>query len=318
LDTNTVAIGGSGTLSAAVFISHSSRDQSVAVALCLALEQRGIGCWLASRDIGPGENFQEAIVRAVQQARVMLLVFTASANDSDEIKKELALASQNRVLVIPVRTEDVLPGDAFRYELATRQWVDLFQDWENGVSRLAEHVRSAVGDGTPLPPPPPVHLPPERGIGRMRVVVVAGAAAALAAAGGFWLIERQLAPPPIVTVAPPVKITGPWVSELLTSPYASNEKYMLQAEFEQHGEALSGTIKEIDESGRGSASPIREGHVSNGQISFYTVGQFTTGDDTSNYRETYQGVVQDKLLDFTRQNDTPSGGETEHFTLHRK
>lgn len=127
-------------MGALVFISHSSQDHEVAVQMCEALERRGLGCWLASRDVGPGENFQEAIVKAVCAVRAMVLVFTGSANNSDEIKKEIALASHYHLAVIPVRVEDVLPTGAFLYELATRQWIDAFDDWDRAMSRLADQV----------------------------------------------------------------------------------------------------------------------------------------------------------------------------------
>jgi hypothetical protein len=49
---------------------------------------------------------------------------------SNEIKKELLLAGRHHVIVVPVRVEDVVPNDAFAYEFASRQWIDLFHDWE--------------------------------------------------------------------------------------------------------------------------------------------------------------------------------------------
>lgn len=127
-------------MGALVFISHSSQDHEVAVRVCEALEQRGLGCWLASRDVGPGENFQEAIVKAICAVRAMVLVFTGSANNSDEIKKEIALASHYHLAVLPVRVEDVTPTGAFLYELSTRQWIDAFDDWDQAMSRLAGQV----------------------------------------------------------------------------------------------------------------------------------------------------------------------------------
>ena len=72
-----------------VFISYSSRDSAAARRICVALEQRGCPCWIANRDVGAGENYQEAIVRAIEQARVMVLVFSANSNESREIDKEL-------------------------------------------------------------------------------------------------------------------------------------------------------------------------------------------------------------------------------------
>ena len=105
-----------------IFISHSSKDAKISNTICRALEDRGLSCWIAPRDIGPGENFQESIVRAIRAAKIMVLIFSANANDSAEVKKELVLASQHKLAVIPVRIEDVVPGEAFAYELSTRQW----------------------------------------------------------------------------------------------------------------------------------------------------------------------------------------------------
>jgi TIR domain len=130
----------------AIFITYSSKDQKVARSICSALENRGLGCWISSRDIKPGQNFQEQIVKAIRAAKIMVLVFTANANNSNEIKKELALASQNNLIVIPVRMQDVAPADAFAYELATRQWIDLFDDWEASIARLVELIATTIHD----------------------------------------------------------------------------------------------------------------------------------------------------------------------------
>ena len=146
-----------------VFISHSSEDRSVASKLCDALERRGLACWLDSRDIGPGENFQEAIVKAIRSVRVMVLVFSSNANNSSEIKKEIALASKNHLVVIPLRVEDVLPSDAFLYELSTRQWIDAFVDWELAIGRLADQISGIDGRRGAAPA---LHQPGTTGGGR--------------------------------------------------------------------------------------------------------------------------------------------------------
>lgn len=127
-----------------VFVSHSSKDRETALRICGALEEKGIRCWISSRDIGPGENFGAAIVRAIRAAKVMLLVFSANAAASDEIKKELVLAGQSRLSVIPARIEDVAPEGAFAYEFATRQWVDLFADWDHEISRLGVWILNSL------------------------------------------------------------------------------------------------------------------------------------------------------------------------------
>ena len=128
-----------------VFISFASKDRSFASTICEALENRGLGCWIATRDISPGENFQQAVFQAIRSAKVMVLVFSSNSQNSDEVKKEIVLAGQCRLTVIPVRVEDVTPDGAFAYELATRQWVDLFVDWERSILRLVEQIGKVVG-----------------------------------------------------------------------------------------------------------------------------------------------------------------------------
>jgi len=43
------------------------------------------------------------------------------------VKKEIALAGRYNLVVVPVRVEDVVPSDAMTYELAVRQWIDMFR-----------------------------------------------------------------------------------------------------------------------------------------------------------------------------------------------
>lgn len=123
-----------------VFVSYATADRKQALLVCNALERRGTECWIASRDVVPGENYQESIVRALRDARAMVLVFSDAANNSDEIKKELSLASRYHVPVVALRIADVEPSDAFAYELSTRQWIDAFDGWDRSIELLARRI----------------------------------------------------------------------------------------------------------------------------------------------------------------------------------
>jgi tetratricopeptide (TPR) repeat protein len=125
---------------ALVFVSYATSDRKKALSVCEALERRGATCWISCRDVEPGENYQEAIVRHVREARAMVLVFSDAANNNDEIKKELSLASRYRVPVLALRIEDVDPSDAFAYELSTRQWIDAFAGWDRSLDALARKI----------------------------------------------------------------------------------------------------------------------------------------------------------------------------------
>lgn len=134
-----------------VFISFKSENQETAEKIFDDLTSKGIKCWISSRGIRGGQNYQEEIVKALKDAAIMVLVFSASADKSDEIKKELGLASKYKKHVIPVRIEDFFPGEKYEYELATRQYIDLFKNWEKETDHLAADIKfmmaSTAGDG---------------------------------------------------------------------------------------------------------------------------------------------------------------------------
>ena len=142
-----------------VFLSYATADRAEALKVCKALERRGIHCWISMRDVAPGANYQEAIVQSIRTARAMVLVFSRTANHSNEIKKELSLASRYQLPVIAFRLEDVEPSDAFAYELSTRQWIDAFEGWDRAIDSLVGRIReispeSASPDTTSRPTAP--------------------------------------------------------------------------------------------------------------------------------------------------------------------
>lgn len=141
-----ISTGGQSRSDRAVFVSYATADRKHALSVCKALERRRAKCWISTRDVEPGENYQEEIVRAIRNARAMVLVFSEAANNSDEIKKELSLASRYHVPVMALRIEDVEPSDAFAYELSTRQWIDAFDGWDKSIDALAARLKSAPAD----------------------------------------------------------------------------------------------------------------------------------------------------------------------------
>ena len=176
------------------FVSYATADRKEALSVCKAIERRGVKCWISTRDVKPGENYQEAIVRSIRDSRAMVLVFSDAANNSDEIKKELSLASRYRVPVMALRIEDVEPSDAFAYELSTRQWIDAFEGWDNSIETLV----AQIGDVTAAPlsaplSPKTVERPSLRA--SPRALMAAAAAGLLVLAGGGWWLMRPAAPP---------------------------------------------------------------------------------------------------------------------------
>ncbi|OPY29615.1 MAG: TIR domain protein [Methanocella sp. PtaU1.Bin125] len=107
-----------------VFISYSSEDKAIADAICAALESAKVRCWIAPRDILPGDTWQEAIVQAIGHSRVMVLVFSSHSNASTDVSRELTLAVRAGCVIVPFRIEAVQPNGVMRYYLADTHWLD--------------------------------------------------------------------------------------------------------------------------------------------------------------------------------------------------
>ena len=125
-----------------VFISYSSKDKPTADAVCATLESRGIRCWIAPRDVVPGEEYAAALVNALRQARLMVLVFSSGANQSKHVLREVERAVSMGLPVVPLRIENVRPSAAMEYYIASRHWLDaLTVPLERHLVQLAETVK---------------------------------------------------------------------------------------------------------------------------------------------------------------------------------
>ena len=128
-----------------VFISYSSIDKAIADAICASLEHAGIRCWIAPRDILPGDDWPSSISKAIALSRAMVLVFSASSNSSDDVGRELILAANCRLVIIPFKIENVEPEPGKQYYLARTHWLDAVNPPTRAqIMQLVETVKNIV------------------------------------------------------------------------------------------------------------------------------------------------------------------------------
>ncbi len=131
-----------------VFISHSSQNKNVADAITTFLEKWGLNCWIAPRDIQPGESYGEAILRAIYQCSVVVLVFSEYANQSKHVLKEIERAINADCVIIPFRIEAVMPTGAMEYFLSSDHWLDAMSGpMERHMKQLESAIQGVLGDG---------------------------------------------------------------------------------------------------------------------------------------------------------------------------
>jgi hypothetical protein len=137
-----------------VFICHSAKDKTTADAVCAMLESNGVRCWIAPRDVTPGMEWSECIIDAIEECRVMVLVFTTNANESGQIRREIERAVNRGVAILPIRIEDILPARALEYFIGNVHWLDaLTPPLESHIQNLAGTVKLLLGRL-------PQHVPP--------------------------------------------------------------------------------------------------------------------------------------------------------------
>jgi hypothetical protein len=125
-----------------VFVSYSHQDHETAFGIVGRLEHDGVRCWMAPRDVVPGAEWAAEIVDAIAAASVMVLVFSASANASPQVRREVERAVHRGVVVLPFRVEHVLPRGGLEYFLSSQHWMDAFPPpMEPHYARLSEYVQ---------------------------------------------------------------------------------------------------------------------------------------------------------------------------------
>jgi TolB-like protein/Flp pilus assembly protein TadD len=117
--------GEAAAASARVFISYASHDAGVAQKVCSALEAAGLPCWMAPRDVKAGAQYADAIVRAINQAKAVVLVLSGSAVVSSHVAREVERAASKRKQIIAFRIDGAPLSPELEYFLSNSQWIEV-------------------------------------------------------------------------------------------------------------------------------------------------------------------------------------------------
>src|SRR5471032_1333128 len=186
-----------------IFISYRRADEAWARLLHSQLRAEGVEAWYAAH-VGAGQDWRVATAKALQTSRIFVLLFSQAAAESEDIAKELAAAIYSKKLVVPVRIENIQPTGAFLYELASRNWVNAYDNTEAKLAELAQSlaklVKAGIVDESIIPfdrnagAKTPVRKPSS--LTRKPLIIAAAAIVMVAAAvaAGFYASVRPSAP----------------------------------------------------------------------------------------------------------------------------
>lgn len=138
----------------AVMISHSSKERPIADAVCQRLEAAGFPCWIAPRNIPAGAEWTTSILEGIASSRMMVLVFSGSANDSKHVAREVHYAGDNHKPVLPFRVQKTNPTGGIAYYLLGVQWLDAWSlPLEPHLDVLVSRVRRLLSEDAAGPDP---------------------------------------------------------------------------------------------------------------------------------------------------------------------
>ena len=179
------------------FISYATADRATADAICAALEHAGITCWIAPRDITPGELYAANIVHAIDATAVLVLVLSQHAAASGHVLREVERASSKRHHVLSFRVDQAPLPEALEYFLNTSQWLDASATGiDRALPRLVDAVKHALArPASTEPVVTPTVVTTQSGRRSRRVPVVLAILVAAAVAFGLidwlWLSKRD-------------------------------------------------------------------------------------------------------------------------------
>jgi hypothetical protein len=129
-----------------VFLAYAVEDRLALERLYHALRCRGFNPWLDRKKLLPGQNWPRAIQQAIEVSDYFVACFSRQSTEKRgqfqaEMRYALDCARRaplDRTYFIPVRLEECRVPPSISREI---QYVDLFPDWDEGVSRLAEAIK---------------------------------------------------------------------------------------------------------------------------------------------------------------------------------
>jgi hypothetical protein len=130
-----------------VFIAYVQEDLSLIRKLHRAFEKHGFRPWLDKKKLLPGQNWPRAIETAIQTSDFFVACFSRRATSKrgsfhSELRFALNCAGQvplDEIYFIPLRLDECVVPHRISRQV---QYLDLFPEWDAGVSRVIAVIRA--------------------------------------------------------------------------------------------------------------------------------------------------------------------------------
>lgn len=126
-----------------VFISYSTPDLLRAQELATILRREKVTPWLAPEDrISVGNWFVTALTGALREVKVLILVLSNYSIESVHVRRELQMAVDRNLPILPLMIRKCALDDEFKYLLGLHQWHPCLEEsFEAQADFVLRHVK---------------------------------------------------------------------------------------------------------------------------------------------------------------------------------
>ena len=132
-------------MSAEVFVSYALVDRARVLQLVERMRAAGVGVWIDEGGIHGASLWGQEIVDAIESAKVMVLMLSDASITSDNVVKELSIASEDKKPILPVYLHQAEIPKSMRYQLAGIQHIEYYEGNEEVAFRSMCAALSRLG-----------------------------------------------------------------------------------------------------------------------------------------------------------------------------
>jgi hypothetical protein len=126
-----------------IFFSYSRTDSTIALRLAKDIRDRGFDPWIDQVDIEPGSHWDASIEAALDQADLLIVLLSASAIASNNVRDEVSYALREGKKIIPV----LFDGCKMPFRLDRLQFVRYTADHTAVLDQLVGTLHQLVNGG---------------------------------------------------------------------------------------------------------------------------------------------------------------------------
>ena len=132
-------------MSAEVFISYAAKDRTRVLDLVDRLRAAGVSVWIDQMGIEGATMWSQEIVAAIRGCNVLILAISENSAGSENVVKEVALASEGRKRILPVYIEHAEIPESMAYQLAGIQRIEFFEGQEDAALKAIIRALTKLG-----------------------------------------------------------------------------------------------------------------------------------------------------------------------------